>query len=58
MWIVKVRKDGYGQEEFVSGFAVTQDYSSRVASDGGITESLNCINNDSFIIGFSNESYF
>lgn len=55
---VKVRKDGYGQEEFVSGFAVTQEYSSRVLSDGGTTESLGCINSESFIIGFSNESYY
>ncbi len=55
---VRVRKDGYGDFEVVTGFAITQDYDSRVLADDGVTESIECIDDASYIIGFYNESYY
>lgn len=55
---LKVRKDGYGDEEVVSGFIATQEYGVRVVSDGGEVESLDCVDDLSFIVSFYNESYY
>ena len=55
---IKVRKDGYGQEEVITGFIVTQEYGVRVEADGGLIESLSCVDDLSFVVSFYNQSYY